>query len=205
MKVVNDGLHKYPNGLPKHLETATGIIQREWFKVSKIMGSLDKKSCFFFAFIVNKLSLNKTYIKQLVFSQVDKFNHDFQTFSKAIPIRRALLMLKPGGTFLFLKKLAILKSFVCRSVFSIEYLTNAESGNFKYCVAIYLYIYVARDGLSHCYTLFAVRIEPKPVLRYPSIRTRLSSYLNANYGHFKISFFQRILENNGSFLAAKRV
>jgi len=60
----------------------------------------------------------------------------------------------------------------------------------------------------HIYTLFAVRNEPKPVLRYPSIRTRLSTYLNANYGHFKISFFQkdkRNFENNGSFLAANRV
>jgi len=58
------------------------------------------------------------------------------------------------------------------------------------------------------YTLFAVRNEPKPVLRYPSITTRLSTYLNANYGHFKISFFQkdkRVSENNGSFLAANRV
>jgi len=57
------------------------------------------------------------------------------------------------------------------------------------------------------YTLFAVGNEPKPVLRYPSIRTRLSTYLNAKYGHFKISFFlkdKRILENNGSFLAANR-
>jgi len=36
----------------------------------------------------------------------------------------------------------------------------------------------------------------------------LSTYLNANHGHFKISFFQkdkRILENNGLFLAADRV
>jgi len=58
------------------------------------------------------------------------------------------------------------------------------------------------------YTLFAVRNEPKPVLKYPSIRIRLSTYLNANYGHFKIRFFQkdkRILENNGSLLAANRV
>jgi len=58
------------------------------------------------------------------------------------------------------------------------------------------------------YTLSAVRNEPKPVLRYPSIRSRLSTYLNANYGHLKISFLQkdkRILENNGSFLAANRV
>jgi len=58
------------------------------------------------------------------------------------------------------------------------------------------------------YTLFAVRNEPKPVLRYPSTRTRLSTYLNANDGHFKIRFFQKdkgILEKNGSFPAANRV
>jgi len=62
--------------------------------------------------------------------------------------------------------------------------------------------------MKSLYTLSAARNEPKPVLRYPYIRTRLSTYLNANYGHFKISFFQkdkRISENNGSFLAADRV
>jgi len=45
------------------------------------------------------------------------------------------------------------------------------------------------------YTLFAIRNEPKPVLRYASIRTRLSTYLNANYGHFKISFFPKRQNN----------
>jgi len=58
------------------------------------------------------------------------------------------------------------------------------------------------------YTMFAVRNEPKPVLTYRSIRNRLSTYLNANYGHLKIRFFQkdkRIFENNGSFLAANWV
>jgi len=62
--------------------------------------------------------------------------------------------------------------------------------------------------LQTLYTLIAVRNEPKPVLRYLSIRTRLSTHLNANCGHFKIRFFQkdkRILENNGSFPAANRV
>jgi len=44
--------------------------------------------------------------------------------------------------------------------------------------------------------LFAVRNEPKPVLRYPSIRTRLSTYLNANYGHFKICTFFRKRQKN---------
>jgi len=61
---------------------------------------------------------------------------------------------------------------------------------------------------TYLYTLFAVRNEPKPVLRYPSIRIRLSIYLYESYGHFKMNLFQkdkRILENNGLFLAANRV
>jgi len=44
------------------------------------------------------------------------------------------------------------------------------------------------------YTLSAARNEPKLVLRYPSTRTRLSTYLNANYGHFKISFSKKTKE-----------
>lgn len=35
MKVVNDSLYKYPNGLPRHLKNASNIIQQEWFKASK--------------------------------------------------------------------------------------------------------------------------------------------------------------------------
>lgn len=34
MKVVNDSLNKYPNGLPRHLKNASNIIQQEWFKIS---------------------------------------------------------------------------------------------------------------------------------------------------------------------------
>lgn len=36
MKVVNDSLIKYPNGLPKQLKNASNIIQQEWFKVCLI-------------------------------------------------------------------------------------------------------------------------------------------------------------------------
>lgn len=35
MKVVNDSLSKYPNGLPKQLKNASNIIQQEWFKVGE--------------------------------------------------------------------------------------------------------------------------------------------------------------------------
>jgi len=55
------------------------------------------------------------------------------------------------------------------------------------------------------YTPFAVWNEPEPVLRYPSIRVRFSTYLYANSGHLKIKLFrkrQKNLENNGLFLSA---
>jgi len=60
------------------------------------------------------------------------------------------------------------------------------------------------------YTSFAVRNEPEPVLRYPSIRARLSTYLNANFGHLKIKLLEtkndkRRLENSGPFLNANRL
>jgi len=39
------------------------------------------------------------------------------------------------------------------------------------------------------YTPYAVRNEPEPVLRWPSIRARLSTYLYADSGHLKIVKF----------------
>jgi len=41
------------------------------------------------------------------------------------------------------------------------------------------------------YTPFAVRNDPKPVLRYPSIRARLATYLYVNSGHLKIKVFSK--------------
>jgi len=56
------------------------------------------------------------------------------------------------------------------------------------------------------YTPFAVRNEPEPILKYPSIRACSSRCrLYENSGHHKIKFFpneKRILENNGLFLNA---
>jgi len=45
------------------------------------------------------------------------------------------------------------------------------------------------------YTSFAVRNEPKPGLRYPFIRTHLSTYLYANYGHLQIKLFPKRQKN----------
>jgi len=41
------------------------------------------------------------------------------------------------------------------------------------------------------YTPFAVRSGPEPVLRYPSIRARLSTYLYANSSHLEVKLFQK--------------
>jgi len=46
------------------------------------------------------------------------------------------------------------------------------------------------------YSLFAVRKEPEPVLRYPSIKARLSTYyLYASSGHLKIKLFPKRQKN----------
>jgi len=45
------------------------------------------------------------------------------------------------------------------------------------------------------YTPLAVRDEPEPALRYPSIRARLSAYLYENSGHIKIKMFPRTQKN----------
>lgn len=57
MKVVNDSLSKYPNGLPKQMKNASNIIQQEWFKVMNL----------FFEFIYAKLKLHAKLIKILYF------------------------------------------------------------------------------------------------------------------------------------------
>jgi len=44
-------------------------------------------------------------------------------------------------------------------------------------------------------TPFAVRNEPERVLRYPSLRARLSTYLYANSGHLKIKLFPKRQKN----------
>jgi len=45
------------------------------------------------------------------------------------------------------------------------------------------------------YTAFAVRNEPEPVLRYHSIRTRLSTHLCADSGHLKTKLFLKRQKN----------
>jgi len=44
-------------------------------------------------------------------------------------------------------------------------------------------------------TPYAVMNEPELVLRYPSIRARLSTYLYANSGHLKIKLFPKRQQN----------
>ncbi|KAK6620193.1 hypothetical protein RUM44_006594 [Polyplax serrata] len=69
MKVVNDSLIKYPNGLPKQLKNASNIIQQEWFKISSTasanpldvedyLDSFDEVSSTLLEFIVNMVDNN---------------------------------------------------------------------------------------------------------------------------------------------------
>jgi len=65
---------------------------------------------------------------------------------------------------------------------------------------------IIRKWVELSYTPFAVRNEPEPVLRYPSIRARLSFVFMRIPVILKYSCFEkdkRILENNdGPFLSA---
>jgi len=49
--------------------------------------------------------------------------------------------------------------------------------------------------ISEQYTPFAVRNEAEPILRYPSIRVRLSGYIYAHSGHLKIKLFPKRQKN----------
>jgi len=45
------------------------------------------------------------------------------------------------------------------------------------------------------YSPFAAKNEPEPVLRHPSIRAPLSTYLYGNSGHLKIKLFPKRQKN----------